>query len=73
MRHHLPPTISLTRPKGRGQRQVGSLAGAARPRKDIEGAQRSPHPGQKPGVEGKAKRGPDGVLDNKGPRGESRA
>ena len=54
------------------QRQAGSLAGAAPPRKDIKGALSSTHPGQKSGVEGKTKSRADWILQSKGSRGESR-
>ncbi len=54
------------------QRQVGSLAGAAPPRKEIKGALSSTHPGQKSGVEGKTKSRVDWILTSKGSRGESR-
>jgi hypothetical protein len=56
-----------------GQRQVGSSAGAAPPRKDIKGAQRSAQAGQNPAIEGKAKSRPDWIPKRIGSRGESRA
>jgi len=52
---------------------VGSFAGAAASRKDIERAQRSAQAGQKSAVEGKAKSRPDCVLTTKARRGESLA
>ena len=73
MEHHPPATVSLTGANALGQRQVGSLAGAAPPRKDIEGAQRPAQAGQKPAVECKGKSWPDWILHSKGSRGESRA
>ena len=57
----------------RGQRQVGSLGGAPRPRKNIEGAQRSAQPGQNSGVECKGKSRPDVTPHTKGSRAERRA
>lgn len=65
LRLHLSPELALE------QRQVGSSAGAAPPRKNIEGAQSSTHPGQNPGVEGKTKSRADWILNGKGSRGES--
>ena len=73
MKHRPPVTAPLTGAAAPGQRQVGSSAGAARPRKDIEGAQRSAQTGQEPVVEGKAKSRPDRALESKGLGGESRA
>ena len=55
MEHRPSGAVPLTGACSPGQRQVGSLAGAARPRKGIGGAQSSAQPGQEPGVEGKAK------------------
>ncbi len=49
---------------------MGSFAGAAGPRKDIEGAQRLAQAGQKSAVEGKAKSQPDCELNTKARRGE---
>jgi hypothetical protein len=65
LRLHLLPGLTLE------QRQVGSLAGAAPPRKNIEGALSSTHPGQNPGVECKSKSRADWILNGKGSRGES--
>ncbi len=62
---HLLPESALE------QRQVGSSAGAAPPRKNIEGALSSTHPGQNPGVEGKTKIRADWILNGKEYRGES--
>ena len=73
MEHRPSATVPLTRLYSRGQRQVGGLAGAARPRKDNTGAQRSAQAGQNPAVEGKAKSRPDCTLESKGCRGETRA
>ena len=52
---------------------MGSSAGAAPPRKDIKGAQRSAQAGQNPAIEGKAKSRPDWIPKRIGSRGESRA
>ena len=52
---------------------MGSLAGAVRPREDIEGALRLTQVGQESTVEGKAKSQPDWILHHKISRGESRA
>lgn len=52
---------------------MDSLAGVALRRKDIGGAQRSAHPGQKSGVECKGKSWPDWIPDKEESRGESRA
>ena len=71
MEHRPLVVTSLTRANALGQRQVGSLAGAAPPCKGIEGAQRSAQVGQKPIVEGKAKSRPDWILHSKGSRSES--
>ncbi len=72
MGHHPPTAVALTRAeKARGQRLVGGLAGAARPREDIGGAQRSAQAGQKSAVECKGKSRPDWVPHNKGPRRET--
>ena len=65
LRLHLLPEFALE------QRQVGSSAGAAPPRKNIEGALSSTHPGQNPGVEGKTKSRADWILNGKEYRGES--
>ena len=73
MKHRSSVVTFLTRAKALGQRLAGSLAGAAPPRKGIEGAQWSAQAGQKPAVEGKAKSRPDCILHSKGFRGESRA
>jgi hypothetical protein len=43
----------------------------APPRKNIEGAQSSTHPGQNPGVECKSKSRADWMLNGKASRGES--
>ena len=55
MEHRPSVAASLTEANASGQRQVGSSAGAAPPRKDIKGAQRSAQAGQNPAIEGKAK------------------
>ena len=65
LRLHLSPEFALE------QQQVGSSAGAAPPRKNIEGAQSSTHPGQNPGVECKSKSRADWMLNGKASRGES--
>ena len=52
---------------------MDSLAGAAPPRKNIEGAQRSAQAEQKSAVEGKAKSRPDWILQSEESRGESLA
>ena len=49
---------------------MGSFAGAAGPRKDSEGAQRSAQAGQKSAVEGKTKSRLDCELTTKARRGE---
>ena len=51
---HRPFETGFLTPSG-GHRLVGSLAGAARPRKNIKGAQRLAQPRQKLGVECKGK------------------
>jgi hypothetical protein len=56
-----------------GQVQVGSSAGAAPLRKDIEGAQSSVQVGQKSTVEGKAKNRTDWISKRTGFREEIRA
>ena len=56
-----------------GQVQVGSSAGAAPLRKDIEGAQSSVQMGQKSIGEGKAKNWTDWISKRTGFRDESRA
>ena len=73
MEHRPFASLSLTGAIALGQRLVGSSAGAAPPRKNIEGALRSAQAGQKPAVEGKAKSRPDWILQSKGSRGESLA
>jgi hypothetical protein len=73
MKHQPLATVPLTGALAPGQRQVGSSAGAARPRKDIEGAQRSAQAGQNPAVEGKAKSRPDQTLERKGSGRETAA
>ena len=71
MEHCPLMVVTLTRENSLGQRQVGSLAGAAPPCKRIEGAQRSAQVGQKPTIEGKAKSWPDWIFHSKGSRSES--
>ena len=56
-----------------GQRRVGGLAGAARPRKGNTGAQRSAQAGQNSAVECKGKSRPDRTLDSKGSGRETAA
>ena len=67
MKHHPLPPGGLTPPQeGGGQRRVGSLAGAARPRKGNTGAQRSAQAGQNSAVECKGKSRPDRTPERKG-------
>ena len=73
MEHRPSVTVFLTGASALRQRLVGSSAGAARPRKDIEGALRLAQTGQKPVVECKGKSQPDWILQGKGSRDESRA
>jgi len=73
MKHHPPALVGLTRGKPRGQRQVGSLAGAARARKGNTRALRSAQAGQKPAVECKGKSRPDRTPDNNGSGRETEA
>ena len=74
MKHHPPPPAGLTPPgKGGGQRRVGGLAGAARPRKGNTGAQRSAQAGQNPAVECKGKSRPYWTPEGKGSSRETGA
>ena len=73
MEHRPFATVFLTSASALKQRLVGSLAGAARPRKNIKGALRLAQAGQKSAVECKGKSQPDWILNSKGSRGESRA
>ena len=73
MEHRLFASVSLTGAIALGQRLVGSSAGAAPPRKNIEGALRSAQVGQKPTAECKGKSWLDWILHSKGSRGESLA
>ena len=66
MKHHLLVPEHLTPGYPGGQRLVGSLAGAARPRKGNTGAQRSAQAGQNPAVECKGKSRPDRIPHNRG-------
>ena len=73
MKHRLSWPEGLTPGQPGGQRQVGGLAGAARPRKDNTGAQRSAQAGQNSAVECKGKSRPDQTLDSKGSGRETAA
>ena len=74
MKHHPPLPGGLTPPgKGGGQRRVGGLAGAARPRKDNTGAQRSAQAGQNSAVECKGKSRPDRTPNSNGSGRETAA
>ena len=73
MEHRPPTTVTLTGAKVPGHGQVGGLAGAARPRKGIGGAQRPAQAGQNSAVECKGKSRPDWTPHSKGSRGESLA
>ena len=74
MKHHPPQPGGLTPGEiPGGQRQVGGLAGAARPRKGNTGAQRSAQAGQNSAVECKGKSRPDRTLDSKGSGRETAA
>jgi len=66
MKHHPPWPGGLTPGVPGGQRQVGGSAGAAHPRKDNTGAQRSAQAGQSSAVECKGKSRPDRTLEHKG-------
>ncbi len=71
---HYPRTFGgLTFPQGREQCQVDSSAGAALPRKDNTGAQRSAQVVQNATVECKGKSWPDEILQRTGSRRESAA
>ena len=59
LEHRPSAALSLTGASALGQRLVGSLAGAAPPRKNIKGALRSAQAGQKPAAECKGKSRPD--------------
>ena len=74
MKHRSPGAGGITpgRTPG-GQRRVGGSAGAARPRKDNTGAQRSAQAGQNSAVECKGKSRPDRTLDSKGSGRETAA
>ena len=73
MEHRPPMNVTLTGAKAPGHGQVGGLAGAARPRKDIGGAQRSAQAGQNSAAECKGKSRPDWAPQSEEPRGESLA
>ncbi len=73
MEHQPLVFVALNAPIGAQHQQVGSLAGAARPRKHIMGAQRSAQRGQKPRVECKGKSWLNSTLKSKGCWCESRA
>lgn len=67
------PPIPLKLPYlNKGHQQVGSLAGEAPSRKDIERTQRQAHPAWKSGVECKSKSLSDCILNSTECRGESR-
>lgn len=73
MKHRLARAGSITPGNPGGQHRVGSSAGAARPRKDNTGAQRSAQAGQNSAVECKGKSRPDRTLDSKGSGRETAA
>ncbi len=68
-----PMSARGTNPRKGEQRQVGGSAGAALPRKDNTGAQRSAQAVQNAAVECKGKSRPDGTLQSTGSRRESGA
>ena len=72
VKYFLCNLVRLTIPQGIGHLQVGSLAGAARVRKDSWPDQRSAHAGQDSAVEFKSISWLDGILNSKGCRCESR-
>jgi|ECHnycMinimDraft_1075156.scaffolds.fasta_scaffold00015_44 hypothetical protein len=71
VKHRPAGRISLT--WFQGQLEVGSSAGAARPRQRIGDVQRSAQAGQKPAVEDKAKCWPDWFPNCTETKGESLA